>query len=66
MNDDAIDPPPSRPLEPDAGDCCGEGCARCVFDVHEEALEHYRRALAAWQARHPPSNEDHHVDRDHP
>ena len=47
------DPAPVRPPEPDAADCCGEGCARCVFDVHEEALERHEAELAAWQARHP-------------
>jgi Oxidoreductase-like protein, N-terminal. len=50
---DPADPPPVRPTEPDAADCCGEGCARCVYDLYEEALERYRAALAAWQARHP-------------
>ena len=50
---DVVDPPPVRPSEPDAADCCGEGCVRCVYDVHEEALERYQAALAAWQVRHP-------------
>ncbi|MEO5830025.1 MAG: oxidoreductase-like domain-containing protein [Rhodanobacter sp.] len=50
---DANDPPPQRPPEPDAADCCGEGCVRCVHDVYEEALERYETALVAWQARHP-------------
>jgi len=50
---DPADPPPVRPTEPDAADCCGEGCTRCVYDLYEEALERYRAALAAWQARHP-------------
>ena len=50
---DSKDPQPRRPVEPDAADCCGEGCARCVFDVYEEALERYEVALAAWRTRHP-------------
>jgi hypothetical protein len=53
MSDEAADPPPTRPVEPDAADCCGEGCTRCVFDVYEEALERYEEALAAWRLRHP-------------
>ncbi|MFC5525645.1 oxidoreductase-like domain-containing protein [Rhodanobacter ginsengisoli] len=51
----AADPAPVPPLEPDAADCCGEGCARCVYDVYDEALERYKTALAAWRARHPES-----------
>jgi hypothetical protein len=47
------DPPPVRPPEPDAADCCGEGCVRCVYDRYDEAMERYQLALAAWQARHP-------------
>ncbi|WP_343206126.1 oxidoreductase-like domain-containing protein [Rhodanobacter sp. MP7CTX1] len=53
INADPADPPPTRPVEPDADDCCGEGCARCVFDAYGEALERYEAALAAWRARHP-------------
>jgi hypothetical protein len=52
INADPADPPPTRPVEPDADDCCGEGCARCVFDAYGEALERYEAALAAWHARH--------------
>lgn len=53
-DDDPADPMPRRPPEPDAADCCGEGCVRCVYDVHDDALERYQRALEAWRARHPP------------
>ena len=52
-DNDLADPAPSRPPEPDAADCCGEGCVRCVYDIHEEALERYQRALDAWHAGHP-------------
>ena len=47
------DPPPQRPVEPAAADCCGEGCLHCVFDIHEAALERYEVALAIWRARQP-------------
>ncbi|MEO9078332.1 MAG: oxidoreductase-like domain-containing protein [Rhodanobacter sp.] len=52
-----IDPEPTRPLEPDAADCCGEGCIRCVYDRYDEALERYRLALEAWRTRHPQNHE---------
>lgn len=47
------DPPPLPPVEPDPGDCCGNGCDPCIFDLYEEARQHYREALAAWRERHP-------------
>ena len=47
------DPPPVKPVEPDAGDCCGQGCVPCIFDFYEEALTQYYEALAAWKERHP-------------
>jgi len=47
------DPRPEPPPEPDPSDCCGEGCVPCVYDTYEAALERYKAALAAWQARHP-------------
>ncbi|MDQ3269519.1 MAG: oxidoreductase-like domain-containing protein [Pseudomonadota bacterium] len=47
------DPPPQPPPEPDPADCCGEGCVRCIWDLHDEAMERYRARLAAWKARHP-------------
>lgn len=34
-----LPPPPERPLP---GDCCGSGCARCVWDVYHEELQAYR------------------------
>ncbi|EPY22972.1 oxidoreductase-like protein [Strigomonas culicis] len=30
-----------RPREPRLGECCGSGCARCVWDVYYDALEAY-------------------------
>jgi hypothetical protein len=50
-NVDSDDPRPLPPQEPDASDCCGEGCIRCIHDMHDEAMQRYRSALAAWQAR---------------
>jgi hypothetical protein len=41
------DLPPQPPDKPSPSDCCGGGCARCVFDVYEDALERYERQLAA-------------------
>ena len=49
----ANDPRPMAPVEPDAGDCCGEGCVRCVYDVYDTAVERYQAALERWSARHP-------------
>ena len=46
------DPQPQRPSEPDPADCCGEGCARCVYDVYEAALARYEQELEAWRERH--------------
>ncbi len=50
--DPRADPCPLPPPEPDAADCCGEGCVRCIYDLHEAALERYQLALEAWQTRH--------------
>ena len=44
---------PLPPREPALEDCCGTGCAICVFDAYQMALENYARMLAAWEARHP-------------
>lgn len=43
---------------PDINACCGNGCEPCIFDLHDIAMDEYRRALRAWQARQdgtPPS-----------
>jgi hypothetical protein len=45
------DPRPVPPLRPAADDCCRSGCDPCVFDLYAEALERYRAALKAWEAR---------------
>ena len=45
------DPEPRRPADPDPLDCCGSGCVRCIFDVHDEAMERYREQHGAWLAR---------------
>lgn len=47
------DPKPQPPPAPDPLDCCGQGCMPCIHDLHERDMERYRKALAAWLARHP-------------
>jgi hypothetical protein len=41
---------PTRPKEPNPDDCCGSGCARCVWDVYSEALERYEDQLKLWKS----------------
>jgi hypothetical protein len=43
-------PRPVPPVRPELEDCCRSGCTPCVFDLYEEALERYEKALAAWEA----------------
>ena len=45
------DPEPRPPEHPHPGDCCGNGCEPCVFDLYDEALERYRRDLRVWRER---------------
>jgi len=49
------DPRPQPPAEPALEDCCRSGCNPCVFDLYEQALERYERALAAWKGRQHPA-----------
>ena len=59
MNDDATpDPRPLPPREPLAEECCGGGCAPCVYDRYYEALERYRETLRLWQLRQPEPERD--------
>lgn len=47
------DPRPEPPPAPDFDACCGNGCDPCIFDLHDLAMDDYRRALRAWRERHP-------------
>lgn len=51
---DAVDPDPmpQPPPAPDFDACCGNGCDPCIFDLHDLAMDDYRRALRAWRERH--------------
>ncbi len=50
-------PRPVAPVRPELEDCCRSGCTPCVFDLYEEALERYERALAAWEAASEPARD---------
>lgn len=43
---------PVAPREPEAIECCGSGCAPCVYDVYWEAVARYEAELEAWQAQY--------------
>ena len=47
------DPRPEPPDPPEPGDCCHSGCAYCVDDQYQDALDQYRADLKAWLERHP-------------
>ncbi|KAI0070537.1 hypothetical protein K474DRAFT_1608515 [Panus rudis PR-1116 ss-1] len=36
---------PERPKPPEPDECCMSGCAVCVYDLYNEALEEYRKAV---------------------
>ncbi len=50
-------PMPAKPEAPDAGDCCGEGCARCVMDVYEQRLREWQEAIDALRLAKPKESE---------
>lgn len=45
------DPKPQPPEPPDINACCASGCDPCIFDLHDLAMDEYRQALRAWEAR---------------
>lgn len=51
--DSPDDPRPQPPPEPDPGECCGNGCDPCIYDLYNDQMAYYRTALAAWLTRHP-------------
>ena len=51
--DNTDDPRPQPPAKVDPGECCGNGCDPCVYDIYNDQFAYYLTALAAWQARHP-------------
>lgn len=48
----ALDLQPQPPLQPNFGDCCGNGCEPCILDLHDLAMDQYRQAMRAWRERH--------------
>jgi hypothetical protein len=51
--DSGADPMPQPPPELDWEACCGNGCEPCIIELHDLAMDQYRRALRAWRLRHP-------------
>ena len=52
------DPKPQAPQPPELDACCGNGCDPCIFDLHDLAMDEYRQALRAWQARQTGAQEN--------
>ncbi|KII84561.1 hypothetical protein PLICRDRAFT_117598 [Plicaturopsis crispa FD-325 SS-3] len=52
---------PTQPKPPEPDECCMSGCAICVHDLYQEALEEYNESIAALRttlsARHIPDSE---------
>ncbi|KAL1741325.1 oxidoreductase-like protein, partial [Schizophyllum fasciatum] len=41
---------PDEPRPPEADECCMSGCAVCVYDLYEEALQAYKETLTSIRA----------------
>jgi hypothetical protein len=47
---------PQPPPEPDPNECCGRGCAECVWTVYVERLQQYNAEMAALGGHAPPED----------
>jgi hypothetical protein len=45
------------PPRPEAGDCCGGGCAVCVLDGYQEEVERWEKQVAEILARRQPAQD---------
>ncbi|KRX02855.1 hypothetical protein PPERSA_04058 [Pseudocohnilembus persalinus] len=43
---------PIKPEEPDPEECCGQGCAVCVWDLYYEKLDKYEEELQIWESKY--------------
>jgi len=50
----SLRPEPTRPLEPDPEECCGQGCQNCVWTLYFDKLAEYEQALAEWKLHQQP------------
>lgn len=53
-----------RPREPRPGECCGSGCARCVWDVYYDALSQYEAQKGAGDSTDEESSTDEGTETD--
>ncbi|KAF8626747.1 hypothetical protein AX15_004710 [Amanita polypyramis BW_CC] len=42
---------PKEPKSPESDECCMSGCAVCVYDLYEEAMERYREEMGMVEGR---------------
>lgn len=52
---DDLPPPPEKP---DPLDCCGGGCAPCIYDLYEEELIEWQKQVAEIKARRQRGTDD--------